>query len=188
MTSEPPRSTESSNAGRCRPSLGTSLGNRIVTRGFGVPRTPSQSAGIIVSGFTGVQQDTQPTGTPIVNRIVTRGLGVSKTLAQDAGLIVKGYGGVHNVVEVEVVERPIRLRFGGSGSKRQEPPVNDVIVYARLIEVNGRVPRAAIRGWVNVRDDRGSRYASAIVEHIISRVRATSESIKVTVRRLRRDT
>ena len=116
------------------------------------------------------------------NRIITRGMGVSRGLPGRTSLVVQGYGGPPPAFVTEAFRQ---IRVGQSGTKRRLQELDEVIVWAKLIQVNNKpAPPPDIKGWLRVKVDKNSR-AAVIAEHIASRTRAAWETIKVTVRRLK---
>lgn len=117
----------------------------------------------------------------IVNRIVTRGFGPSRDIAGRAGPITRGYGGVLQIV-APAVERAIRR--GKSGDKRYLDELEEVIVWAKLIEINNMPPKKKIEGSVRVRVDSKTN-VSVTAENVRSRVRNALDKIKVTIKRIK---
>jgi hypothetical protein len=121
------------------------------------------------------------------NKIVTRGFGPIRNIPQTSALVVQGYGPLlpqFVVVALTEAQRPIRLRGGRSSAHRRLDQLDEVIIWAKLVDVNGQEgPVPNIKGWVKVKVDRTSR-ASALVEHVSTRVQSIFERIKVTVRLL----
>lgn len=114
------------------------------------------------------------------NKIITRGFGPKRSVPQSSGIVVQGYGGVPSAI-VQVIERPLRLRLGQSGTKRRLAQLDEVIVWAKLIEYNGVEPHPPIKGWIRVRVSKASGFASVMAES----VRVIRDYIKVTVERLK---
>lgn len=125
-------------------------------------------------------------GTLITNKLVTRGFGAKRVTVNLAGPIVQGFGGPPSFVVAALADRPLRLRLGQSGTKRRLEQLDEVIIWAKLIEINGRPAPVNVKGWIRVKLDKGRTYASVMVEHIASRARAAWEVIRVTVQRWKR--
>jgi len=123
-------------------------------------------------------------GTFITNKIITRGFGAKRAVPNRNGPIVQGYGGPPRFV-VEAIERGTRLRLGQSGGKRRLDELDEVIVWAKLLEINGKTAPPNVKGWIKVKVDKDRGYAAVMAEHISSRTRAAWEIIKVTVQRLK---
>lgn len=123
-------------------------------------------------------------GTSISNKVVTRGFGSKRLAANQAGPVSQGFGGPPSFV-VAAIERPLRLRLGQSGTKRRLEQLDEVIVWAKLVELNGKEPSKPIKGWVRAKVDPSRGYASVMAEHIASRARAAWEVIRVSVSRLK---
>jgi hypothetical protein len=119
----------------------------------------------------------------ITNKIVTRGMGLVRGgVPGRAGLVVQGYGGLPSFV---VAALQSTLKLGQSGYKRRMAELEEVIIWAKLIEVNDRPPPREVKGWIRVRVKKDQGYASVLAEHVSSRIRAAWESIKVTVTRVK---
>jgi len=118
--------------------------------------------------------------TVLQNKIITRGFGPKRSVSQSSGIVVQGYGGVPHAI-VEVIERPLRLRLGQSGTKRRLAELDEVIVWAKLIEANGVQPSRPIKGWIRVRVSPNRGFASVMAES----VRVIRDYVKVTVQRLK---
>lgn len=123
-------------------------------------------------------------GTLITNKLVTLGLGTSRGIEGRGGLVVAGYGGPPSFV-VSALEERTRIRVGQSGSKRRLDQLDEVIVWAKLLEVNGKAATGNVKGALKVRVDKKRGHASVVAEHISSRARGAWEFIKVSVRRLK---
>lgn len=117
-----------------------------------------------------------------VNRIVTRGFGPSRGLPGRAGPVTQGYGGPPRFV---VVALRRGFRIGGSGTKRRLRELEPIIVWARLVEVNNRLPPKKIEGHITVRVDLSRGFASVMAEHVSSRVRQAWHDLKVIVSRIK---
>ena len=88
------------------------------------------------------------------------------------------------------IERPLRLRLvGQSGTKRRLAQLENVHVWARLVDVNSRAPEVDIKGQVSVSLPIDTLRARCIAERINSFTKDDIDwsMIKVYVRRLRRD-
>ena len=120
------------------------------------------------------------------NKIVTRGFGVARSVPGTSGPVTMGYGPLAPGAVVTAIERPLRLRQGGqSGTKRRLQELDEVIVWAKMVEANGIEPMRPIKGWVRVRVNRNSGYASVMAENLAVRVRKAWETVKVSVQRLK---
>jgi len=113
-----------------------------------------------------------------MNRIITRGFGPSRGVAGQAGPVTMGYAGIPRFV-IDVFRR----RYGSSGYKRRLKEFQFVTVWAKLLEINGKISPKKIQGFVNVPVSKA--YASVLVEHVSSRVRQACEDVKITVKRLK---
>ena len=114
-------------------------------------------------------------------KIITRGMGPATNGTPGlCSMVVQGYGGVPTAI-VAAIERPLRLRLGQSGTKRRLAELDEVIVWAKLIEANGTEPKRPIKGWIRVRVSKDRGFASVMAES----VRVVRDYIKVTVERLK---
>jgi hypothetical protein len=118
----------------------------------------------------------------IVNRIVTRGFGMSRGLPGRAGPVTQGYGGPPGFV-VAAIRRGFRV--GQSGTKRRLREMQEAIVWAKLVELNGSTPRQKIEGFVRVKIDKNRGFASVMAEHVVTRVRKAIQDVKITVKRIK---
>lgn len=116
--------------------------------------------------------------TTITNRIVTRGLGPSRGLAGRAGPVTMGYGGPPTFV----TEAFVRRVHGRSGH-RYEHDLHTVMLWARLVEVNGRAPDKKIEGSVRVPYREG---INVLAERVAVRARDIWRDVKITVKRIKR--
>lgn len=141
--------------------------------------------------------------TLIDNRLVTRGFGPPAAISGRTGLVVQGYGAPSFVVngiggdgsdvgslddstDSTPDDRPIRLRYGQSGRKRRLAELDEVIIWAKLMEVNNQATSLAdIKGSVTVRTEKDVPPARVLAEHVASRPRTAWEFIKVTAQRMR---
>lgn len=128
-------------------------------------------------------QTTGATNTYPLNRIITRGMGPSTGAAGRAGMVTQGYGGVSPAFVTETLVGYRQINLGQSGTKRRLEQLDEVIIWAKLVEVNGQPPAAPVKGWVKVKIDKSR--GTTMVEHIASRSRAAWEFIKVTAKRLK---
>lgn len=97
-------------------------------------------------------------------------------------MVTQGYGGF---VPRALVQSLMSVTVGQSGAKRRLDQLQEVIIWAKLIEVNGKAaPPPDVKGWVKVKVDK-PRGMAVMAEHISSRTREAWEFIKVNVRRLK---
>lgn len=114
---------------------------------------------------------------PITNKIVTRGFGPARDgVGNRAGPITRGYGGRFIKQIVELVQR--RILRGPNGRRHED--LDEIVISAKLVEVNNDPPPKKIEGWVRVRVS--GRYVRSLVEHIASRVK----TVLVNVTRIKR--
>lgn len=119
--------------------------------------------------------------TPITNRIITRGLGMSRGAAGRAGLITQGYGGPPSFV-VTTLENVARRPHGRSGRRDQED-LQLVILWAKMVELNGKAPPRKIEGSVKVSLDKSK--IAVLVERVSTGVRQLWNDIKVSAKRIK---
>lgn len=110
--------------------------------------------------------------------IITKGLGCSTSGCNR--LVTQGYGGPPKFVE-EAVRRFIKGH--GGGRRRREDELEEICVWAKLIEYNNRQPEEDIEGCIRV-PVKKHRYRVA-VERVTQRVRKAWEDIRVTVKRIK---
>lgn len=122
--------------------------------------------------------------TALTNKIITRGFGPKRSVVNTSGPITQGYGPLAPAFVTEAFRRP-GLRLGQSGTKRRLQELDEVIVWAKLVEVNRRPPPVDVSGWIKVEVNKDSGYAAVVAEHVSTRVRAAWETIKVSVSRLK---
>lgn len=108
------------------------------------------------------------------NLIITRGLGCSRSGCNR--LITQGYGGPPPFVP----EAIRKFAYGRRPDRRME----EVIVWAKLLEINGRAAPRKIEGFVRVPVEDASTI-KVVTEHVSKRVRKAWEDIKVTVKRIK---
>lgn len=113
----------------------------------------------------------------VTNRIITRGMGPHINR-----LVTQGYGGPPRFV-LQAIQRGVV--FGQSGRKRRLRELEPVIVWAKLMEVNGKVPPRKIQGHVVVRVDKDRSFAAVMAEHVTSRVKKMLDDLKVFVKRIK---
>lgn len=112
-----------------------------------------------------------------VNKVVTRGFGPARDgVGNRAGPVTRGYGG--RFIK-QIVELVVRRIHGRSGRKSHED-VNELVVYAKLIEVNDHEPKRKIEGWVKV--NVSGEYVRSLVEHITSKVKDVWVSVTRVIR------
>lgn len=112
--------------------------------------------------------------------IITRGLGKKGS----SNLLSQGYGNLSQrfLAAIARYNRQFQIRLGQSGTKRrQREDDTSVSVSAKMLEANGSVPGREIKG--HLRTSTVNRRSAVIVEYV-SRLKATWETIKVTVQRL----
>ena len=101
-------------------------------------------------------------------------------------MVVQGYGPTVPSAIIAAVTEATRRHPGQSGTKRRLDQLEEFIVWARLVEVNGRSPNVVIQGAVKGRLEESSRRHVIEAEHIESRSRSAWETVKVIVRRIDR--
>jgi hypothetical protein len=109
-------------------------------------------------------------------------MGTARRLPGVAGLVTQGYGGCPPEFVEEAIQRAIRK--GRSGDKRYLEELEEIVVWAKLVQVNNRKPEEKIEGSVRVKVDSNTKTVVQ-AEHFRQRVRNAIERIKVTVKRLK---
>lgn len=87
-----------------------------------------------------------------LNKLITKGFGSSLLIAGRAGLVTQGYGGeVPEFIPV-AIERAIRRTKDGGSSSRPHPfdELEEVIVFARLLQINDEEPARVTKGVVTM--------------------------------------
>lgn len=112
----------------------------------------------------------------VINRVITRGLGARRGTGR-ASLVAVGGGGLRQFYEY------VR-RTAGSGVKYVKENVENIVVWARLISVNGIRPKEPIQGKVTVSVDLNRRIA-VLAEKVSHRVRSAWEDFKITIKRVK---
>jgi len=97
-------------------------------------------------------------------------------------LITQGYGGPPPFV-IDAIQRVIVT--GQSGHKRRLQELDEVIIWAKMIQVNNKPAPVDVKGFVRVKVDKNRGIATVMAEHVSTRVRSIWEVIKVTVSRLK---
>jgi hypothetical protein len=103
----------------------------------------------------------------IVNKIITRGFGFARDgIGNRAGPVTRGYGGkfIEQIVEL------VRHRVLGGKAKRRYEDIDEIIVHAKLIDVNDAPPSHKIEGWVRVKVS--GEYVRSLVKLVTSRVKS----------------
>lgn len=117
----------------------------------------------------------------MINRIITRGMGTSRGLPGRAGMVTQGYGGVPEFIP-EAIESAIRV--GRRGGSRYLEELNEITVWARLLEINGKYVKRDIEGFVKV--DKSQTTTKVISEGLFSRrIRSANEKIKIFIKKLK---
>lgn len=162
--------------------------SRLITRGFGPKTTPTEEAGPITMGLGAGHFGPLPPRILIHNRIVTRGFSDDSFPVSPgaAGPIVQGYGALTLAPIEETAQLRIRQK-GQSGTKRSLERLHEVIVAAKLIEVNGDEPDHRVQGWIRVRVNPETNFAAVQAEHVSQRARSPLEDITVEVKRVKRE-
>lgn len=117
-------------------------------------------------------------GTQICNKLITRGFGVSRGAPGRTGPVVQGYGPCPPTFVVETLAKR-RVVTG----RRPDPAIETVVLWAKLIEANGKAPSRPIQGAIEIPISRSQ--INVLVEHVVQRV---INKIKVTAKRIKKDT
>lgn len=114
------------------------------------------------------------------NKIITRGMGATRGgVPGRQGLVVQGYTGTVPGFIPTTLLRQINL--GQSGYKRRLAELDEIIIWAKLIEMNNKPPPVTVKGWIRVKQAPGRGFVSVMAES----VRVVRDYIKVTVSRLK---
>jgi len=116
--------------------------------------------------------------TALANKIVTRGFGPIRTVPNNSGPITMGYGPVPPAFVVSAFQSAIR-HGGQSGFKRRMQELDEVIVWAKLIQINNNSSPPNIKGFVRIPVPRTQAKTSVTVEHVASLIRSSPEIINV---------
>jgi hypothetical protein len=96
-------------------------------------------------------------------------------------LITQGYVGFFRRV-VEVIQRLIPV--GRSHKRKEEDRYEELTLYAKLVEVNGKSPVKKVEGRVIIRVERSKKFVVSITEHVSTKVRRLWSDIVITVKRM----
>lgn len=113
----------------------------------------------------------------IANRIITKGLGTSRGIPGRAGPVTLGYGGPPGEI-IRALESLKTPRHGKSFQHLEE----ELYVWAKLIEVNGKQPKQHIEGGIKIK-------TKEITEHVSAYSLSTRlvENVKILVNRIKRN-
>lgn len=107
--------------------------------------------------------------------LVTRGFG------RNQSIVVQGFSFMTAVGEM--LTRFIEL--GQSGTKRALREIQEVIVWAKLIRINGKAPESPVQGFVKIKLTDASQVAVRAVRKVSVKVRSIFDDLKITVNRLK---
>lgn len=116
----------------------------------------------------------------ITNRIVTRGMGPSRGVPGRAGMVTQGYGGFFRGL-IKAATRV--MKAGQSGTKRALQALEEVIVGAKLIRVNGEKPDVQLQGHITVKVDM-TRKISVMAEGLARKAGSAVDGIKIAIKRI----
>lgn len=119
----------------------------------------------------------------MINRIVTQGFGPSRSVAGRAGPVTSGFGG-GDLHAPTVVEATRIIRHGRSGERHtiDETPI---VVWAKLVEVNDKVPNVNVEGKVgSIRNKHEN--VRTFAGYVSARVKKLVEVVKIIVERVER--
>jgi hypothetical protein len=118
-----------------------------------------------------------------VNKIITRGFGAKRSMPGAAGPVTIGCGSSIIAIINSIIQwlpKP-----GQSGTKRRLAELDQVVVWAKLVEINDKAPHKEITGWINVLVKKQQNYASVMAEHVSTRIQTAWERIRVSVKRIK---
>ena len=101
-------------------------------------------------------------------------------------IVTRGFGRKNNIVTRGFVrgffQEVVRLLWAGqSGLKRSIKDLEDIIISAKLINVNDDVPTKKIEGFMRLKYDRATKHVVTMIEGIKRKLK----DIKVTIKRIR---
>lgn len=118
----------------------------------------------------------------INNRIITKGFGPTRGVIGRSGPITLGYGGIPKFVEEALTQEVVRRLHGGRPKPIEQ--IDEVIVWAKLVSVNGERTNQNISGSVTVK--KNTKSVRTIVEHVSSAVNRQLHGISVFVNIIRK--
>lgn len=121
-------------------------------------------------------------GTRICNKLITRGFGPTRGKAGRTGPVVQGYGPCAPAFVIAALTNRRRV-VTGRRPPEPNPAIETVVLWAKLIEANGKAPKHPIQGTVHLPIKRSQ--IAVVVEHLTKRV---INKIKVTAKRIKKDT
>jgi hypothetical protein len=107
---------------------------------------------------------------------------MSRGIPGRSSAIVLGYGGIPRAVLDQVDEAVRQFKLRGNGKPRELlDEIREIVISAKLIEVDGREPKKKIQGTIRVRLDDSS--IRTIVEHLETNVCLDDRDIKIMITR-----
>lgn len=118
--------------------------------------------------------------TQLKNRIITRGMGRSRGNTGLAGMVTQGYSWYNSVFQnIEEASR-ILVKHGRSAYGKTKREIENIVVFARLIRVNGNKPQENIAGRVSV----GVKLNNGRVVFVEAIKRVVTSAIKIIIKKL----
>lgn len=118
----------------------------------------------------------------INNRIITKGFGPTRGVVGRSGPITLGYGGIPKFVEEALTQEAVRRLHGGRPKPLDQ--IDEIVVWAKLVSVNGERTTKNISGSVVVKKNTGN--VRTIVEHISSAINRQLHGISIFVNMIRK--
>lgn len=110
------------------------------------------------------------------NSIITRGMGPRQQV------VTQGYGGFFSALRDAAVRM---ITLGQSGAKRAAHELEEVVVWIKLLRVNGDRASKLISGSTRVKIAAARRIAVGLAEGTRIRARTAQETFKISVKRVR---
>jgi hypothetical protein len=118
-----------------------------------------------------------------MNRIVTRGMGTSTGLAGRSGMVTYGYGGIPKEA-IKKLEDVIRRSSGNIGKKELDE-LKEIVVWAKLIEINNMQPKRTLLGkQAIIEKSSDNQPKNVIAQFIIAKKKRITETIKIFIKRI----
>lgn len=113
-------------------------------------------------------------------RIITRGLGPSTGISGRSAMVTYGYGPPPFVVTT--IRRVIN---GGSSAKRRQRELEPVVIWAKLLEINGKIPTVKISDYAKSYLDESNNNPIKDIKHVSSGAAKVWDNIKFSIKRIK---
>jgi negative regulator of genetic competence, sporulation and motility len=116
-----------------------------------------------------------------MNKLITRGYGGT---TQNAGILTLGMGGPVQIPDdvIEKLEDVIR-KTGGKLRHSDVASLQEIVVWAKLIEINNLESKVKIAGKHNLLEKNDSRY-NIFVSFIVANKKKIFENVKIFIKRI----